>query len=385
VSDERCRVLTLIDKPIAMGGAERLAVDLTVALDEARFVRYFCATRRSPFPQLDGELRAAGVHYLALDRSSRLDLLPWLRLERLLREERIDVVHAHLFGSNVWGSLIGRLARVPIVVAHEHTWSYVGRPLRKLADRQIIGRLADTIIAVSDADAAKMAEVERIPRQRIVVIRNGIRNPSVTSDRETVRAALGIAPDAPVVAAVSVIRPQKRLDRLIEAAAILRANLPAARVLIVGAGYAEETARLQALLQRRGLHDAVLMVGPREDAANVMAAADVGVITSDYEGIPLALLEFMALARPVVATAVGGIPEVVEDGVTGILVTERTPEGIAAALHRVLTAPAEEREAMGRAARVLQQETYSFDAYVRAVTALYDELLAHKRARAAAR
>ncbi len=374
-SSRRIRVLTLIDKPIAIGGAERLAVDLAIGLDPARFERYFCATRRTSFRQLDDELRAAGVDYRSLDRRSRYDLLPWRSLIGLLRRERIDVLHAHLFGSNLWGSVIGRLSGVPAVLAHEHTWSYVGRPLRKLADRHVVARFADTIIAVSQADADKMTSVEHIPAGKITVIRNGIHDPVVTASREQVRAELGIPEAALLIAAVAVIRPQKRLDRLIEAATILRTEIPGVQVAIVGAGYPEETAKLEKLVKDRGLHSTVRFLGERDDAANVIAAADLGIITSDYEGIPLSLLEFMALRRPVVATAVGGIPEVLRDGETGSLVRELTPEAIAQAVIELSRLPVDRRNELGDAARALQQATFSFAAYVRSVQDLYGHLL----------
>ncbi|MDT4940886.1 MAG: hypothetical protein QOJ34_975 [Pseudonocardiales bacterium] len=365
----------MIDKPLAIGGAERLAVDLTIALDPDRFDRYFVSTRQSSHRQLDGELTSAGVEYLSLGRRSRLDVAAWRSFARFLRAQRIDVVHTHLFGSNVWGSTVGRLAGVPAIVAHEHTWSYQGRPLRKLADRHIIARLADTIIAVSEADAGKMTAVEHIPRAAITVIPNGIRDPRVTRDRAQIRKELGLSDEHFLVAAVAVIRPQKRLDRLIEAAALLRDEFPLIRVLIVGAGYPDEAVKLESLVEKRGLGEIVRFLGERSDAADVMAASDIGVITSDYEGIPLSLLEFMALRRPVVATAVGGIPEVLEGRHAGILVETLTPEAVAAAVKEIAQLSPAEREAMGDRGRLLQQQRFSFAAYLRSVEELYERLV----------
>jgi glycosyltransferase involved in cell wall biosynthesis len=375
----RTRVLTLIDKPIAIGGAERLAVDLSIGLDPERFDRYFYATRTSPLPQLDDELRVGGVDFRSLRRRSRFDLFAWRSLVRFLRREQIDVVHAHLFGSNFWASVLGRFFGVPVVVAHEHTWSYVGHPLRRFADRHVIARFADTIIAVSQADADKMVRIEGIPAEKITVIRNGIHEPRPDTDPERVRSEIGIGSDAFVVASVAVIRPQKRLDRLIEAAVTLREDVPGIQILIVGAGYAEETAKLEALVADRGVGDTISFLGARMDAPNVMAAADIGIICSDYEGIPLSLLEFMALERPVVATAVGGIPEVLQDGETGMLVHDLSAEALATAVVAMSRLPRSSRRTMGVAARKLQQEHYSFDAYVATVASLYDSLLTRSR------
>jgi glycosyltransferase involved in cell wall biosynthesis len=376
--DDRVRVLTLIDKPIAIGGAERLAVDLAIALDPSRFDRYFFSTRWSPYRLLDDELRAAGVEYHSLERRSRYDLIAWRRLLELLRRERIDVVHTHLFGSNVWGSVFGRLARVPAIVAHEHSWSYVARPFRKLADRHVVARFSDVMIAVSQADAQKMASIEHIPPSKIKVIRNGIHQPRVTADGDDVRRALGIPGAAFVVCAVAVIRPEKRLDRLIEAAVLLRERVPGAVVLVAGAGYPEEMARLERLVDEHRAGDVIRFLGERSDAPNLIAASDIGILTSDREGIPLSLLEFMALEKPVVATRVGGIPEVVTDGETGLLVRELTPSGVADAVTAMARMTGEERASMGAAARARQQQDYTFEAYVRQISELYSELLASR-------
>ena len=105
---------------------------------------------------------------LGIERERRTDLLAWRPLVELLRRERVDVVHAHLFGSNVWASVLGRLARVPAIVAHEHMWSYSSSRLRPVIDRELISRFADAFIAVSREGMRQMIEVERIPAGRVV-------------------------------------------------------------------------------------------------------------------------------------------------------------------------------------------------------------------------
>ena len=118
------------------------------------------------------EIEAAGVGLVVLDRSSRLDLKPWLGAAASWRAWDIDVLHSHKFGSNVWGSVIGTACRVPVIVAHEHTWSYEGEPLRVWVDGHVIGRLADRLVAVSNADARRMVSVEHVDPSKIVVIPN---------------------------------------------------------------------------------------------------------------------------------------------------------------------------------------------------------------------
>jgi glycosyltransferase involved in cell wall biosynthesis len=369
----KLRVLTLTDCLSSVGGAERLAVKMTIGLDPDRFERYLCATRRNTPPAFLDELADANVHVLQLDRESRYQLRPWWRLIRLLRRERIDVVHAHKVGSNLWGSVLGRIARVPVIVAHEHSWSFEGEPFRRLLDRELIARLANTIIAVSQEDRRRMETIERIPARQITVIPNGIEPlPAPTAD---VRAELGIGPDDPVVGTVTVLRPEKALDVLVEAIALLRPRLPSLHLVIAGGGV--EMERLRALVAERGLEQTVHLLGTRHDVANVLHAVDVAVICSLREGTPLALLEYMAAGLPVVATRVGGLPDVVVDGVTGLIVSPGSAPALADALERLLGDP-ELRAQMGAAGRERQQAKYEFASVMHRVEQLYERLLASR-------
>lgn len=368
----RLRVLTLLNKPVKTGGAERMAFTIATGLDPERFDRYLCSTRLDPPPEIGAELRAAGVRYLGLGRSRRFELGAWARFVRFLRRERIDVIHAHMFGSNVWGSILGRLAGVPVVVAHEHTWAFSGQPVRVALNRHVVARLADTIVAVSAEDRRKLIEFEKIPPARITLVPNGIAPGEPTEGRD-VRAELGIPAGAPVVASVTVIRPQKRIDRLVEAAALLRAEHPDLRVLVVGDGYPDEVRRVEEVIRATGTDATVMLLGQRSDVPDVLRAADVGVLSSDFEGSPLAVMEYMAAGLPVVATAVGGVPELVLDGETGILVPEPTPDALAAGLSTVLRDRAL-GERLGARGREVQRERYSIRSTIERLSDLYEEL-----------
>ena len=151
-----------------------------------------------------------------------------------------------------------------------------------------------------------MIEIERIPSDRISVIPNGI--PPLRRDDADVRQELGIPSDAPVVGIVAVVRHQKRLDRLVRATALLRTEFPSLRVLVAGDGYADELQGVRSLIEELGVGDAVLMLGGRSDVSAILGALDVGVLSSDFEGLPLAVIEYMAAGLPVVATAVEVYP-----------------------------------------------------------------------------
>lgn len=373
----KLRVVTLVDRPTVTGGAERLAVQVAARLDRNRFESILCASRRTDEPLLDRELAEAGVEVLALGRRSKLDVRAWRPLVRRLDE--VDVVHAHMFGSNVWGTVLGRLKRVPVVVAHEHTWSFQGEPLRRLLDRELVGRLADAFIAVAEEDRRKMIEVEGVDPDKIRLIPNGIADPE-PGDGGAVRRELGIPENAPVIGVVCELRAQKALEVLFAAAAQLRHELPELRVLVAGDG--PEREGLEEEARRLDLDGTVRLLGIRRDVPALLDALDVAVLSSDYEGSPLSVMEYMAAGKPVVSTRVGGVPELVEDGVHGLLVEPRDPGALAAAIGRLLHDPAEARR-LGEQGRERQQRELSLDAMVRKIEDLYEELwLASPRRRA---
>ncbi len=384
--NDRVHVLTLIDS-IRLGGAEQLALELALRAEPTRFRRTVCATRELYIPMMQAyatrrleELDAAGVDVVALERSSRYDLRPWTQLARLLRAERVDVIHAHGFGSNLWGTILGRLARVPVVLAHEHTWSFQGEPVRRALDREVIGRFADAILAVSEADARKMVDIVGIKPERIVFVPNGI-PPMPAGDGAPIRREAGVPLDAPVLVAVANLRPQKALDVMIRAFTLVRAEVPAARLLIAGAANPLPLESLQAVADELGVGDAVAFLGTRTDIPDVLAAADIAVSSSDFEGSPLSVMEYMAAGLPVVATDVGGVPKLVRPGETGLLVPPRDPAALATAVLELLRDPALARE-LGRRGREVQSAHFSFEAMLARIEEIYDEQLALKRRRA---
>ena len=374
----RLRVLTLVDHLGASGGGERLAMEISKRLDRERFEAIHCASRWDPEragPATQAaaeELRAAGVRAVGLGRGSPLAVWSWRPLVRLLRRERVDVLHSHKFGSNVWGVLMGRLARVPVIVAHEHTWSYEGQPLRRFLDRELIARGSSAFVAVSSEDRRRMIEVERIDPGDVTFVPNGI-DALPDGDGPRVRAELGIDPGAPAIGAVAVLRPQKALDVLVRAAAELLPEHPGLRVLIAGEG--PERERLESLAAELGVAEAVTLLGLRSDVPDVLAALDVAVVSSSFEGTPLAVLEYMDAGLPVVSTRVGGVPDLIDDGEHGLLVEPGDPAALASAIGALLRDPERARR-MGRAGRERRRSEFTIDNTVRTLERMYLDLLA---------
>jgi glycosyltransferase involved in cell wall biosynthesis len=321
------------------------------------------------------ELEQLGVDVLRLECESFLSNVAWARLYKLLRREPIGVIHAHMPRASVPGAVIGRLARTPVIVSHEHTWSFEGMPIRRFLDRNVVARGSDVMLAVSERDRQQMIEVERIPADRIRVLPNGI--PAPSENGVSVRDDLGVPPGVGLIGAVGRLYPQKGYDDLIRAIARIKESYSRPfRCLIFGHG--PEEARLRALIDELGVAGEVLLAGRREDIADVVRALDVAVLSSKYEGMPLAILEYMAGGAAIVATAVGGVPELIEDGVHGLLVKPERPEDLAAAMVRLL----EDRALgarLGQAAQERQRANFDLEVVVRRLEDLYLELYASSR------
>jgi glycosyltransferase involved in cell wall biosynthesis len=365
----KTKVVTLVDRAAAVGGGERLACQVAARLDPARFESVLCATRPSD-PDVVAALRADGVRVLELDRRSRASLAPWLRLVRFLRQERVDVLHAHKFGSNVWGAAVASVARVPVFIAHEHSWSFADDRSRLALNRHLVGRVADAVVAVSELDRQRLAATGFDPA-RIVLQRNGVARPVDDAGSGSLRRELGAAPDERLVGTVAGLRREKRVELLLEAVARLRAAGARARAVVIGDG--PEEPRLRERARELGLADAAFL-GRRDDAAHLAGGLDVAVLCSDREGCPLALLEYMATGRPIVATRVGGVPELASDGVEALLVPPGDAPALAAAIGRLLADDAL-AAALGVAAARRQAEEFDLDAVVRGLEDLYERLL----------
>ena len=378
----RLKVVTLVRMfgEAGGGGAERIARELLAALDADRFDRTLYVSRPPASDDATGEpieadLRRRGVRVRFLSRRFKYDPFAWWPLLWLLRRERVDVLHAHTFGHNAWATVLGRLAGVGVIVAHEHNWAFAGRPLRPLVDRRLIARGSDAIIVVSDDARRKMIEVERITPDRLVVLPNGVRA-LPPGNGHAIRAELAIGSDDPVIGVVCVMRPEKAVGSLVRAVALLLAEVPRLRMVVAGDG--PDRPAVQALARELGVTDRVHLLGDRMDVPDILAALDVAVLCSDYEGIPLALLEYMDAARPIVATRVGGIPELIEDGVEGLLVPPRDPPALAQAILALLR-DRERAEALGARARERCRGEFSVEATVERLQDLYEQLYATRR------
>jgi len=370
VLDTRLRVLSLI-KGLGPGGAEHLVLAMAPHIAETAAV-----TVAYVVPEKDAlvaPLRAAGVEVIRLGEGG-WSWLPALRRE--LGSGRYDIVHAH---SPLLAAAARTLVRIrrrrPAMVTTEHNaWSTFALPTR-LANG-ITAPLDDVTLAVSQQ--ARSSVWWPRTRARTEVLVHGIDLEQVRSARPTrqrVRAELGAADDEIVVATVANYRRQKAYPTLLRAARDVLDCCPSARFVAVGQG--PLAAEIEAEHARLGLGERFRLLGRRDDVPSVLAAADVFTLASDYEGLPVALMEAVALGLPIVATAVGGVAEFVTDGSEGLLVPAGNPEALARALERVVS-DADLRHRLASAAE-RRGDDFDIARVARTVLSRYETVSARRR------
>ena len=370
---EKIRVVQLVPG-LEIGGAEKHVVGLVRHYDRERIEPHVCClTERGALAE---EIEAMGAPLEVLAARGDRELVLFPRLVRYLRRVRPHVVHTHLWTPHLYGRVAGRTAGVPVVVCTEHSLS-PWKSHRQIWMDRVTCRWADMIVCVSEAVRQERIERERLPMEKLRTIYNFHEGKSYREPRDgtEARREFGIPDDSPVVGIVARLDPVKALDILFAALAEARKVLPRIRLLVIGDGPMRK--ELERLADTLGLADSVIFTGFRGDVPRLLWAIDVGVLCSHREGLSTALLEYMSARKPVVATNVGGNPEVVVGGVTGLLVPEGEVQRLAAALTEVLTHPQRAR-AMGEAGKARVDALFSAEPIVRQIEALYAELLARK-------
>ena len=363
---------------LGTGGTQRHLQQVVALLDPARFHVEVLTLRAGG--EVEDELRAGGVSVRSLSVGARLGSARTLRAivaaARALRRGRIDVVHGYQWRPALVGALAGRLAGVPLRLASKR--SLTGEDRQAERAWRHIARQVDTVIV--NADALRVEGEQRGMRCRWVLLQNGVDTDHfrlAPPDAGT-RAALGLDPQRPVVGTIGRLEDRKGHDQLLRAAGTMLAggNGRRPQIVIVGDGPLRE--KLQAQAHSLGVADSVRFVGTVADVRPSLAAMDVFVLPSHAEGMSNALMEAMAAARPVVATAVGGNTEVVVDGKTGVLIPPADPAAIADAIAALLRDP-DRAAGLGAAAREFVTRRFGARARVAELAQLYEERLALRR------
>lgn len=369
----KTRVLHLIGS-LTAGGAERNLYYLGPHFKTSAFDHSICCMlERGEFAP---ELERAGVRIFELGYRRRHFLRTVMRLKSILKKENITILHTHLFEPGLVGRLAAWLAGTPVIITHEH-----GKTLWKKPHHHLFERLAtlrtDMRIVVTEDIRSLRKKHEGTPDYKMVLIENAVDPERFEVDdgtRKRLRQDLGID-DYFVAGTVGRLVPAKAYDLFLQMAHELLKVDERMRFLLVGDGRLR--ADLEARARSLGLEGQVLFLGNRTDIPEVLAAMDVYVITSVREGLPISLVEAMLAAKPIVSTAVGGIPEALREPGTGVLVESGDRPALVAAVAGLAADPVR-REAMGRAARQAAFGRYSPPTVLDKLDRLYESLLKAK-------
>jgi L-malate glycosyltransferase len=352
------------------GGTEHLVVEICTRLQPGFAVTVCCLDDEGSWA---AGLQRQGIEVIALHR--RPGFRPGIghRIARLAAERGVDLLHCHQYSPFVYGRVAAMWNRGLRIVYTEHGRLSDAAPTwKRRVVNPLLSRFDGSIVAVS-GELREYMIASRFPAERVGVIHNGIepRVPPSRDDREAARRTLGLDDDAFVIATVARLDPVKDLMTLLDAFADVRRRRPRARLVIVGDG--PERERLASRAGRDDLAGGVLITGFRADVRALLPAADLYVSSSISEGISITILEAMAACVPVVATAVGGTPEILADG-TGVLVASRDPQQLAWAILS-LEADAGRRRALAAAARERLETAFTLDRMVDDYASMYRRLI----------
>lgn len=360
------------------GGTERQLVAALQLLDRRRFeIRVGCLQRRGPFlPQV--EALGLPIHEFPITSLyGRSTLIQLRRLIRLLREEKTELVHAFDFYTNIFAGMAARLAGVPALLISRREMAVDRRVLQQAAIR-FSAFLAHGIVANSRAAGMRLTGRAGAVPGRLAVIPNCIDPAPFRLEMAPKRAAasLGLPASAMRIGLLCALRPEKDVATFLRAAALVAREAESARFVLIGDG--SERTNLENLAAELGLARSVLFLGDRSDIPELLAALDVVVLSSLTESFPNAILEAMAAGRPVVATHVGGVPELVQDGRTGWLVAPGDPQTMARRILELAHSPSL-RRSMGEAGRALVVQQFSPARMKEGLEAYYEEVLRRRR------
>ncbi len=365
--------ITYVVPSMRVGGTEVQLLHLLRELSEEFELTLVCANEEGA---LIGDARRSGAYVRVLNLRGGWDLRHQSRMGHVLRVHTPHILHSFLFGFDLWANRAARKTGVPVIISSRRELAQWQKSRHRMMQR-LANRYADVIVANSEAVADYAARRERTGRGRYRVICNGIDAESMTSAvprKQTVRR-FRMPEDKFIIGMTANFSPVKDHRLFMDMADLLLRRRNDVHFLLVGSG--PLLAKIEQLARRRGQANHFNRVSVLGEMAELYSVMDVAVLTSKVEGFPNALAEAMAAGRPVVAPAVGGIPEMVENGRTGVLVPERTAERFAQAVEGLLDSP-QERERLGAAGAESVRADLSVGKMVDAYRALYYELLERK-------
>ena len=371
----RCRVFYFVDS-FEIGGTETQAVELALRMSQGgHAVTMGALQAKGPLlDRLRGSAVAVEQFYPRGGLDSARGSLEVLRLSRYLRRHRFDVVHTHDLWSNLMGVVAAKLARVPAIVSSQRDLSHdVWYQGARRAWLRRIQKWSDVVLVNSGAIGDDLVSRDGFNPSKIRVIHNGVEVARFRGDRG-LRQTLFPSLDACklIVLVGNMHTDVKGQDVLIAAAPAVLREFPDTRFVLVGDGVRRHV--FEEMATEAGVKNHFLWLGRRADVADILACCDLAVLPSRAEGFPNAVLEYLAAGLPTIATRVGGIPELIEDGVTGVLVAPEDPSALSSAILSLLRAPGN-AHCIGVSGHESAVQKFSFERMMGEVEALYTELL----------
>jgi glycosyltransferase involved in cell wall biosynthesis len=379
--DSRRPRLLLLTVGLGVGGAEEIVRQSLPLIRKEGFDVTLGSLKGEG--RLSGEIRESGIRVVSLGGSGPWDPVPLGRLWSWIRKERFDVIHSHLYWANLAARLAGRGAGTTVIINSHHGTDAWLSPYRRWMEKATAA-LADRVVTCSEAVRLCAVGDVGLPEWKVVTVTNGIRVERFSdgSRREAIRASLGLAEDRRVLGTVGRLdEPVKGLAVLVQAMESVVKRIPETVCLLIGDGPARGS--LERAVERRGLAGHFRFLGERRDVPDLLHALDLYVQPSLLEGFGLSVLEAMAAGKAVVASRVGGIPEVVRDSITGDLVPPGDPNALAAGILALLEDRVR-RERYGREGLLRARNSFPLEKMVRGWTDLYRDLLARKGRKEAA-
>jgi glycosyltransferase involved in cell wall biosynthesis len=379
----KINLLYVITK-LELGGAQKHLLDLITHLDKKRYnVFLFTACKGLLIPDalsIEG-LTLKCSRFLERPINPLKDVLALIEIYRFIKRNKIDIVHTHSSKAGILGRLAARLAKTRLILHTVHGWSFNNHQSFFCRNfyiclERFCAQFTDKLIVVSRHDKQKGLENHIGDEDRYILIRYGINSLEFNLKDQNIRKELGIDTNDLVVGMVSCLKPQKSPQDFIRLANLTHQVLPNVKFLLVGDGILRKT--IEKLIYKFNLKTEVILTGWRQDIPRILSIIDVFVLTSLWEGLPVAVLEAMAASLPVVATHTGGIAELVSEAKTGFLVKPRSITEMAEKISSLLR-DGKSRKQIGQNARNSLSSDFSIPNIVKYTDNLYWDLLSNKK------
>ena len=357
---------------LGLGGAEQVVINLAKGLDRNRFQPFICCLNDEG--QFAESVKSAGIKVFTLNKNRGIDFSVVSKLVRIIRENNIQIVHTHLWGANFWGRIAANVAKVPVVVT-EHNLDVWKSPLHFMIDRFLF-RKTDCFIAVSETVGEFYSKKLGVSTEKIKVVYNGIditRFQASSLKPQEIKKEFGIKEDEKVIAVIGRLVPQKGISFFLEAFRRLLDEGQKIKALIVWDGPLKESLKSQVSSSK--LEEKIIFTGLRKDVQDILSITDILVLPSTREGLPIILLEAMAAGAIVVASKVGGTPELVEDETNGFLFEPGDVEDLKKKLTQILMKEGRAMDEIRKNAKRTLEERFSIIKMIDETRKIYENCI----------